>query len=359
MPATRYLIMISNAEQTCGVEEFSRLLAHRLGARAATRALGFGLAGLLRALKRSDALILNFPVVGWKKKLLGPTLAAASARICGKRTMAILHEWASLDWKRRVVLAPVVLLATELCFSAPEIADEFAATLLSRLATGHRTIIPIPPNLTAPDTLTPGSFSARLSRERAGGRMILGQFGSIYPQKQVTSVLSVATDLRARGEDVFVAFAGSFIKGQDTVEQDFFATVDRLGLSDRVAVSGFIESDAELFAILREVDVFCYLLPDGLSSRRGSVLAAATSGKPVVVNAPASPGTLDHHRLFRRLIETGSIRLIPTGADAAAAAEAVLKARQADARTTGLAGEIDALWCDVVAKIDACLRDSA
>ncbi|PVB60673.1 glycosyltransferase [Labrenzia sp. 011] len=359
MPSPRYLVMISDAEQTCGVEEFSRLLARRLGARAATHVLGFDPAGLLRGLKGSDALILNFPMVAWKKKLLEPTLAALAARISGKRAVVILHEWAALDWKRRVVLAPVVLLASELCFSAPEIAAEFAASRLARLASRRRTVLPIPPNLTAPDKLTPGAFSARLARERAGGRMILGQFGSIYPQKQVGSLLAVAADLRARGKDIFVAFAGSFIKGQDTVEKDFFAEVERLGLSDRVAVSGFIESDAELFAIFGEIDVFCYLLPDGLTSRRGSILAAAASGKPVVVNAPANPGALDHHRLFQRLIETGGLRLIPTGANAGAAAEAVLTAGQATSGATDLAGEIDALWRDAVAKIDACVRDRA
>ncbi|POF34313.1 glycosyltransferase [Roseibium marinum] len=359
MPSTRYLVMISSAAQTCGVEEFSRLLARKLGARAVTQVLGFDPFGLLRSLKRSDALVLNFPIVAWKKKLLEPTLAALTARLSKKGTVAILHEWTSLDWKRRVVLAPVLLLATEICFSAPEIADEFAASRLSRLATGRRTVIPIPPNLTAPENVKPGDFSARLAKERARGRMILGQFGSIYPQKQVASVLAVAADLRARGEDVFVAFAGSFIKGQDTVEQDFFAAVDRLGLSDRVAVSGFIGSEAELFAIFGEIDVFCYLLPGGLTARRGSVLAAAASGKPVVVNAPANSSALEHHRLFQRLIETRGIQLIPTGADAGEAADAVLKARWTKIETTDPTGEIDALWRDLIAKIDDCVREEA
>ncbi|MHA7774546.1 glycosyltransferase [Roseibium sp. M-1] len=352
MASQHYLVLISNASQTCGVEEFSRLLAQRLEARARTHVLDFRISNLLAALKGHDTLVLNFPVVAWKKKLLEPALAALAARITGRKVVAILHEWAALDWKRRIVLAPVALLANRICFSAPEIAAEFAASPLSRLATTARTLIPIPPNLTAPSALQPGSFSNRLKEERSKGRLILGQFGSIYPQKQVTSVLAVAAELKARGEDVFVAFAGSFIKGLDTVEADFFAAADRLGLADRVAVSGFIDSEEELYAIFEEIDVFCYLLPGGLTARRASVLAAAASGKPVVVNAPQDGTALNHHRLFQRLIAGGQVRLIPTDAGAAEAAEAVLEAGRTEIVPADLSAEIDALWDDVIARVD-------
>ncbi len=352
MSAQRYLVLISNAAQTCGVEEFSRILASRLGSRGAHHCLAPNPHALWKSLSGADALILNFPVVAWKKKLVEPFLAALTARLRGKDVIVILHEWDALNWKRRLVLAPVVLLARRICFSAPEIADEFARTRLSSLSTRLRTIVPIPPNLTAPTHLTATAFSERLKQERAAGRLILGQFGSIYPQKQVTSVLSAAAELKKRGEDIFVAFAGSFIKGQDSVEEDFFTEVDRLGLTDKVAVSGFIDSEEDLFAIFKEIDVFCYLLPGGLTARRGSVLAAAASGNPVVVNAPANPKALAHHRLFQRLIDNGSIQLVPTEAGASEAADAVLAVRQIGVTATDLGEEIDALWQDVVAKID-------
>jgi len=352
----KYTVLISDADQTCGVEEFSRLLAARLSDRARTHNLDFDLAGLSASLKDANGLLLNFPVVAWKKKLVEPLLAALSARLRGQDVIVILHEWAALDWKRRLVLSPVLLLATKVCFSAPEISAEFTGTGLSRLVTGNRTIVPIPPNLAAPSELKPGAFSERLKAERGKGRLILGQFGSIYPQKQADSLLAVAAELRSRGQDVFVAYAGSFIKGQDTVEQDFAEAVTQHDLADRVAVSGFIGTEEELFAIFREIDVFCYLLPDGLTARRGSVLAAAASGKPVVVNAPLGETALSHHRLFRQLIENGGIQLIPAGADIGQAADAVLTAREKDIRPTDFAGEISALWEDVIAKIDGKAR---
>jgi glycosyltransferase involved in cell wall biosynthesis len=123
-----------------------------------------------------------------------------------------------------------------------------------------------------------------------------------------------------------------------------------------VAVSGFISSEEELYAIFDGIDVFCYLLPGGLTARRASVLAAAASGKPVVVNAPEDSNALNHHRLFKTLIGGGQLRLIPTGAGITEVAEAVLEARRATIDPANLATEIDALWDDVIARIDGAGR---
>lgn len=348
----RYLVLNSNALQTCGVEEFTRLLATRFGNSARQHVLDAGVASLARELRKSDAIVVNFPIVAWKKKLIEPFLAALMARIMRKDVLVIPHEWSALNWKRRAVLTPVLLLATRVCFSAPEIADEFASSPLSHLTTGHRGVVPIPPNILPPQRTRPCAFSEKLKQERQQGKFILGQFGSIYPQKQVTAALSVAAELRNRGVDVFVAFAGSFIRGQDNVEQDFFNTVRDLGLEDRVAVSGFVESAEELFAIFQEVDVFCYLLPDGLSSRRASVLAAAASGKPVVVNAPRRDNSFDHHRLFQKLIEAGGIRLVPTDSDVVALADAVMTANQSEKTQVPFNQGSEELWNDVLLTIN-------
>ncbi|MEM9633943.1 MAG: glycosyltransferase [Pseudomonadota bacterium] len=338
--------------QTCGVEEFSRLLAVKFGTRAKQNVLDFQFSELRTALRNSDVVLFNFPIVAWKKKLLEPFLAALTARVLRKEVIVIPHEWDALNWKRRAVLTPVLMLATRICFSAPEIADEFAVSPLSRITTDHRDVVPIPPNILPTERTRPCAFSEKLKQVRQQGKFVLGQFGSIYPQKQVTAALSVAAELHKRGVDVFVAFAGSFIRGQDNVEQDFFNTVKALGLEDRVAVSGFVESPEELFAIFQEVDVFCYLLPDGLSSRRASVLAAAASGKPVVVNAPRRDNSFEHHRLFQQLIDTGGIRLVPTDADVITLADEVSAASQSERIQFPFNPEAQELWNDALRAID-------
>ncbi|KRA95532.1 glycosyl transferase family 1 [Devosia sp. Root685] len=347
-----YLIFVSAARQLCGVEAFSRLLADRFGARAETHVLDADLPRLARSLKGKDAVIFNFPIVGWKRRLFTPGLAAVLARLMGKDVVVFLHEWLALDWKRRIVLAPVVLLATRLAFSAPEIAAEFARTRLSRFVTRKRQVVPIPPNILPAGTTKETDISRALSAERRAGRLLLGQFGSIYPKKQSAVVLQVAAELVKQGHDVGVVFAGSFIRGMDNVEENFFASVRDLGLADRVTVTGYVAGDDELAGIFKEIQVFCYLFPEGLTSRRGSVLAAALSGHAVVVNAPAEAHALDHHGLFQRLIETRAISLVPTAADIPTVAAAVLAASREPPDPIDIAAAMAELWQSIGARID-------
>jgi glycosyltransferase involved in cell wall biosynthesis len=340
----RYLILLSNASQTCGVEEFARQLALRLPGRSGTCVLGNGAARFSERLRDFDGIVLNFPIVAWKKKLVSPLLVAAATRLKRKEVVVVLHEWKALDWKRRVVLAPVIALATRIIFSAPEIAEEFDRSKLSMAATADRRLIPIPPNLLAPPELRASSVSEALREQRRQGRLILGQFGSIYPKKQSTAVLQVAERLIARGQDVFVVFVGSFIKGTDDVEREFFRLVQTLGLAEHVLVTGYVEDDRELFAIFEPVDVFCYVFSEGLTSRRASVLAAALFGKPVVVNAPVRKDALQHHTLYRKLIDAGAIRLVPTDADADTVADAIENLTAVPPERVEFASAIDEVW---------------
>jgi glycosyltransferase involved in cell wall biosynthesis len=353
---TRYLVLVSDAAATCGVEEFARLTAERLGQRGKRYMLDSNLRDFGKVLADIDGIILNFPVVAWKKRLIAPLAAALVARAKGRDVIIVLHEWASLDWKRRAVLTPVLLLANAILFSAPEIAAEFSGSPISRLCTRNRDIVPVPPNLVRPAIVTATAHSEILRQQRSAGRMIIGQFGSIYPKKQSTAVLDVAARLLADAHDVGVVFAGSFIKGQDDVEGDFYKQVDKHGLGERVAVTGYIPGNAELFAIFDEIDVFCYLFADGLTSRRGSVLAASLSAKPVVVNAPRHDQALAHHGLFKALIANGTIRLVSTDADIAAMSEAVLDGGRSKPKPIDADAETEALWNGIVRRLDHAAR---
>ncbi len=150
-------------------------------------------------------------------------------------------------------------------------------------------IVPIPPNVILPERLTETALSRLIASERHRGRLVLGHFGSIYPRKQSSQILDLTAALVQRGANPFAVFLGSFVKGQDDVEGDFRARAKALGVEDRIHVSGYIADDADLFAAFAEVDVFAYLFAEGLTSRRGSVLACAMAGRPVVVNAPKRP----------------------------------------------------------------------
>ncbi|QCK88528.1 glycosyltransferase [Phreatobacter aquaticus] len=358
-PPSRLTVLVSDARALCGVEAFARRLAETAGDRAMTHVLGWNLPALGTALNDRDVLVINLPVVAWKKRLAEPVAAAATARLAGRAVVLVLHEWADLDWKRRATYAPLVPLATEILFSSPEVARQFAGSPVARLATCRRGIVPIPPNLVRPALLPPTALASRLAGERAKGRLVLGHFGSIYPKKQSAIVLEVAARLKARGQPVFVAFIGSFVKGIDQVEEDFRARVAALGLEDDVLVTGYVETDAEIFRLFEEVDVFVYAFAEGLTARRGSVLACAMSGRPVVVNAPAEADAFAHHPTYRRLIDEGRLRLVPTDADADALTDAIMAAAAAPAPAVASGVDITAAWNDVLASVDAVLARPA
>ena len=354
----RHLVMVSDAGAACGVEAFARLTAKRLGARSTTHVLGLHHTGLKRALRENDSVLFNFPIVAWKKKLIEPCLAALRARMLGRSVVVVLHEWADLDWKRRLALSPVCLLATAILFSAPEVAAQFAASPLSTFATKRHGLIPIPPNLVPSGTVTETTLSELLRAQRRAGRLILGQFGSIYPKKQSTRLLDVARALVGTGRDVGVVFVGSFIAGRDSVEADFYRYAEALGLRDRVLVTGYVEGAERLAGIFGQIDAFCYAFPEGLTARRASVLAAALSGKPVVVNAPRHRDGLRHHPLFAALIANRSIRIATCDADAETLAQAVMESLSGtrDSRMS-LDAEIAGLWASIVAEIDKAVGD--
>ena len=73
----------------------------------------------------------------------------------------------------------------------------------------------------------------------------------------------------------------------------------------------------------------------------------------MVVSAPARADSLRHHKLLSALIAAGTLQLVPRTADAAALADAVLATRGFPARPLAASHEIDAVWDDLLAILDA------
>jgi glycosyltransferase involved in cell wall biosynthesis len=142
---------------------------------------------------------------------------------------------------------------------------------------------------------------------------VIGHFGSIYPGKQPNALLEITAVLKRRGRKPLAVYIGSFIKGFDNVEQDFYARVNELDMSDDVMVTGYIASQAELFGVFGEIDAFCYPLEEGLTARRASVLVSVQSGRPVIATGPLEPDEFEHHPRFKALIECGAIVTVPRG----------------------------------------------
>ncbi|ATQ66973.1 MULTISPECIES: glycosyltransferase [Methylosinus] len=360
-PAPRKtLFLVSTAGAPCGVEAFARGIAAtwgRIGGEARSLSVSGrlrDLAAIWRALAEAEALAINVPVVAWKAMLLTPLAALIMARLRGRVSVLVLHEWADLDWRRRIVVGAYALVAQRLVFSSPHVRSGFEESRVMRFMNKPSVIAPIPSNIppVAPAAAPP--VAARLREAKARGALIVGHFGSIYPKKQCGFVLDVAQ--AARG--VFCVFIGGFVKGVDRVEEEFFAKARDLRVDDRILVTGYVDDFAELNALFREVDCFVYRFPEGLTSRRGSVLACLQSGRPVIVNAPRDAAELDHHRGYRRALAGGSLRLVEGAADVAAYVEALASLGPRGVEPLP-AQSYDECWRDAATAVAAALAPRA
>ncbi len=324
----RALFLVSASTTPCGVEMFAR----RLG--QTWREMGFvernvaisgsfrDIVAVWKGLDTADALVVNFPIVAWKRVFLTPLLAFLIALARGKKTILVAHEWNDLDWRRRLILMIYALFARHIMLSSPVVRAQYLRSDVARLFRVTTSIVPIPPNIERTGVVAPSAIAQRI-RARREDKIVIGHFGSIYPKKQSDFVLMVADELKRSGRDVLLVFVGGFVKGLDSVEDDFRERLDRLGLKDDVIVTGYVERSDEIFALLEEVDCFIYRFSEGLSARRSSVLVCLQTGKPVLVNAPAHADEFLHHRVFSFAIENDVLRLLSTCADAKAYAMAL------------------------------------
>jgi glycosyltransferase involved in cell wall biosynthesis len=319
------LFLASATASPCGVEMFARCLFDAW--------LEMGAPGQILPLSESkmtseklpstDVLVLNLPLVAWKKSLLLPLLVLLLAKLYGKPTLAVVHEWRDLAWPRRAVFSVYLLLIDMVMFSSPTVADQFSRRALRLRNPFNAGILPIPPNLQRPlePIVTPLS---RHIADRAQGRIVIGQFGSIYPKKNSTLALELAAELKRRGQSPLVVFAGSFIKGSDQIEQTFNDKIRVLGLENDVIVSGYLNTADEVFAVLNTMDAMVYNFDEGLTSRRSSVLTCLQSGRPVIVNAPSRLDEFVHHPVFARTIATEQLHFVPNRASISDYADAVV-----------------------------------
>lgn len=183
---------------------------------------------------------------------------------------------------------------------------------------------------------------------------MIGHFGSIYPGKQPNALLEIGAILGERRQKPLIVYVGSFIRGVDKVEQEFYARAAELGIIDDVIVSGYVASDHEVFGLFSQIDAFCYPLDEGLTARRSSILACVQSGRPVIVTGPAEPGEFDHHPRFKALIDRGAIVLVARGSDDEIYADRIVSALKWPSVQAPF--DFDGWWQDTASAVRAQLE---
>jgi glycosyltransferase involved in cell wall biosynthesis len=359
-PPYQALFLGAGPQMQCGVGQFTRLLGETVEKLDAggtttltlTRTEG-SFADIWRAVGSARNVVCNFPIVAWKRVIFRPLLALAIARLRRRRVVLIQHEWGSLNALRRITYIPALLLADTIIMFSPLVRRELAADPVVGWIAEKCVLAPLPPNIEAPAGITDSKLRQRLAAAREAGRLVIGHFGSIYPGKQPNALLAIGAILRERGLKPLIVYVGSFIRGVDNVEEEFHARAAELGMTDDVIVSGYVASDHEVFGLFSEIDAFCYLLEEGLTARRSSVLTCVQSGRPVIVTGPADAAEFDHHPRFKELIDRGTVVLVARGSDEDVYADRIASALKWP--SVHVPFDFDGWWQDVAQAVRAQL----
>lgn len=293
-----------------------------------------GLPLLDRALRRSrpDRILLQYVphAFGWKAMNL-PFAAWLAARACRVAPLWVMfHEvmypihpgqplpHAVLARVNRTMARRIAAAAERVFVSIPTWAD-----LLRQIGYSGRPAewLPIPSNV--PAACDPGRAAAVRSRIAAGGTRVVGHFGT-YGALTAGLVGPPLIELLRRSADRVILLVG---RHGDRFRDRM--TAECPDIRGRVVATGGLPA-ADVAAHLAACDLLVQPYPDGVSSRRGSVMAGLALGVPTVTNDGA--GTEPDWR------SDGHGIVVTPSADAAclvAAAEAVLAMSPAERSARG------------------------
>ena len=175
--------------------------------------------------------------------------------------------------------------------------------------------IPIGSNIT---TYTPNHIELQEARDLLGlhpGDCLLGYFGFLNESKGADTLLHALAGLDER---VHLVFIGGQTGSSDPANNQSFlgqlqALIGELGLESRVHWTGF-QPDQRVSTFLHAADLMVMPYRDGVSLRRGTLMAVLAHGRPLLTTTPPSPTP--------ELIHGQNVWLVPPD-DAAGLATAV------------------------------------
>lgn len=232
--------------------------------------------GILRRLlrRRPGTVVLQYPTenYGWS---LVPHLLVAFGRLTGRwSTILALHEFTSLTRKSRTALALASRFARAVVFTTQAEREAALAHPLFAARVPTR-VVPILSNI--PFTPAPRPFAER--------SIALAYFGHIRPNKGLEAFLATIERLRCDdGGRTRVAIIGVVPAGYESFAQSIAAGCRAAGCE---LILG--REEPEVAALLNDIRILYLPFPDGVSARRGSVLAGFGNG--ALVAAPLGPAT--------------------------------------------------------------------
>jgi len=156
--------------------------------------------------------------------------------------------------------------------------------------------IPIGSNITVhlPDAAAIHTFRTQLGVPDGG--CLLGYFGFLNESKGADTLLRALANLDNRTHLVFI---GGETGTSDTHNNAAFLThlrahIQQLGLTKRVHWTGFVD-DESVSAHLHAADMMVMPYRDGVSLRRGTLMAVLAHGRPLITTHPAHPAPEFRH----------------------------------------------------------------
>lgn len=238
----------------------------------------FAYAHELRA-SDADVFLLQYPTEGYGYSLVPHLLMLLLA---GRRRYVALHEYKRKSLKGKLATYLFFLFGCRFIFT-----NRLDASFARRTAPwiGPPTVIPIGSNI-------PWNCAAE-------PRCDLATFGLIRPHKGIEEFLVQAAALKARRPEVSVALIGDVPRGYAAYAAQILATARQAGVDVRTGMS-----PAEVGDFLSKTKICFFPFADGLSERRGSVLAALGNGC-LVVGTGLEGGISDE---FRRSVLVTDLR---------------------------------------------------
>lgn len=149
------------------------------------------------------------------------------------------------------------------------------------------TRIPIGSNITVHDV---SDSDKRRTREQLGLNsfdFLLGYFGFLNESKGADTLLEALVQLDER---VHLVFIGGRTGDSDPDNNSAFfeqldAQIERLGLMDRVHWTGFVD-DQQVSQMMASADLMVMPYRDGVSLRRGTLMAVLAHGRPLITTEP-------------------------------------------------------------------------
>lgn len=213
----------------------------------------------------ADIIIMESPTQGYGWSLLPHILTVWFGLFSSKKMVVRLHEYTQLSVKSRLAVK-LMLLTTNFAIFTNDYDRSVACSHFKRLKK-RSAVVKIFSNISKIEP-------AKSMDER---EIDIVNFGHIRPGKGIESFIETAERLRAKRPQLRVVLAGQVPEGYES----YFASIEPI--CQKIGVRLVLNAPSVQIAELLNNSKVAYLpFPDGVSERRGSMLAALANGAVVM-----------------------------------------------------------------------------